>query len=187
MTDDRQNGDWKRKSREVQYDNPWITVYHDEVINPNGGDGIYGVVHFKNYAIGILPIDENGYTWLVGQKRYPLDNYTWEIPEGGGLRSVDPLESAKRELREEVGLEAREWKEILRAEISNSATDEQCILYTAKGLSKVDLDPDETEDLAILHLPLSDAIAKVDSGEITDSLSVMALLWMDRNILRNNE
>ncbi|GGH69354.1 NUDIX domain-containing protein [Phaeocystidibacter marisrubri] len=187
MADDKNTLDWKRKSREVQYDNPWITVYHDEVINPNGGDGIYGVVHFKNYAIGILPIDENGYTWLVGQKRYPLDKYTWEIPEGGGLRHIDPLESAKRELREEVGLEAREWKEILRSDISNSATDEQCILYTARDLKKVEIDPDETEVLTLLHLPLAEAIAKVDSGEITDSLSVMALLWMDRYMLRNNE
>lgn len=180
MTMDDTDRQWERTSREVRYDNPWITVYHDEVINPNGGKGIYGVVHFKNLAIGIVPVDENGWTWLVGQQRYPLDYYSWEIPEGGGDIGTDPLESAKRELREEVGLEANHWRELLRSETSNSTTDERAIIYIAEGLTEVESEPDHTEKLRIRHLPLSEAIAMVDRGEITDSMSVMALLKMAR-------
>lgn len=186
MTDDVNNPkNWTQLKRDEVYSNPWITVYHDKVLNPNGGDGIYGVVSFANYAIGVVPIDENGWTWLVGQKRYPLDKYTWEIPEGGGLKTKDPLLSAQRELREEVGLEAASWEKILEADISNSATDEQCILYVARDLSPTSQNPDETELLTLRHLPLEEAISMVDSGEITDSLSVMALLWLDRQMLKN--
>ena len=104
-------GNWKRKNRETKYENPWITVYHDLVTNPNGGDGIYGVVEFKNIAIGIIPIDEEGNTWLVGQHRYPLNEYTWEIPEGGAEKNETLLKGAKRELREETGLSAKKWTE----------------------------------------------------------------------------
>ncbi|NVK27341.1 MAG: NUDIX hydrolase [Flavobacteriia bacterium] len=171
---------WKRLSSQETYDNPWITVHHDEVLNPNGGKGIYGKVHFKNLAIGVIPIDENGWTWLVGQHRYPLDYYSWEIPEGGGLLANDPLDSAKRELREEVGLQAKRWKQIIEFETSNSVTDERAIIYVAEELSQVGQDLDETEKLDVKHLPLSEAIAMVDRGEITDSLSVVGLLWMAR-------
>jgi 8-oxo-dGTP pyrophosphatase MutT (NUDIX family) len=173
-------GDWTRLERDTVYENPWIQVHHDRVIDPNGGDGIYGVVHFKNVAIGIVPVDANGWTWLVGQKRYPIDAYTWEIPEGGGPLGIEPLASAKRELMEEVGLQATEWQQILTAKLSNSATDEHCVLYLARGLSECETNPDPTENLSIRHLPLDEAVAMVDRGEITDSLSVMALLWLDR-------
>lgn len=177
-------GNWRRLNRSTVYDNPWITVHHDEVINPNGGQGIYGVVSFKNLAIGVVPIDEDGCTWLVGQKRYPLDRYSWEIPEGGGPVGIDPLESAKRELEEEVGLVASDWRQILSVELSNSATDERCLLYVARGLSQGTPSPDPTEDLALRRLPLVDAVAMVDDGQIIDSLSVMALMWLDRERLR---
>ncbi|WP_223277536.1 NUDIX domain-containing protein [Phaeocystidibacter luteus] len=181
------NAQWKRLSRHEAYDNPWITVHHDEVVNPNGGHGIYGNVHFKNLAIGIIPVDENGWTWLVGQHRYPLDYYSWEIPEGGGLLERDPLDSAKRELREEVGLNAEHWKKIIEFETSNSVTDERAIIYVAEGLSNVGQDLDETEKLDIMHLPLEDAIGMVDNGEITDSLSVVGLMWMARKYGKHGE
>ncbi len=175
------NGKWELRERQEVYSNPWITVYHDSVINPNGGSGIYGMVHFKNLAIGIVPVDENGWTWLVGQHRYPLDYYSWEIPEGGGPLDRDPLESAKRELKEEVGLVAQKWTKLFHSETSNSATDERAILYLAEELEQSTTEPDETENLRLRHLPLSEAIEMVDNGEITDSLSVMALLWVEKN------
>jgi 8-oxo-dGTP pyrophosphatase MutT (NUDIX family) len=146
------------------------------VINPNGGDGIYGVVHFKHLAIGVIPIDENGFTWLVGQHRYPQNKFSWEIPEGGGKLNIDPLESAKRELQEEVGLGAKTWSRILYMDLSNSVSDEAAIIYLAKDLYKLEAQPDETEELHLLHLPFNDAYEMVMNGEITDSMSVAGLL-----------
>ena len=105
---------WKTLESKDIYDNPWISVREDKVINPSGGDGIYGVVHFKNLAIGIVPIDKDGYTYLVGQYRYSLEEYSWEIPMGGGPLDIDKLESAKRELKEETGLVAHKWTEIMK-------------------------------------------------------------------------
>lgn len=169
-------GNWKRKNRRKIYSNNWIEIFHDDVVNPRGGDGIYGVVHFKNLAIGIIPIDEHGYTWLVGQHRYPQNKYSWEIPEGGGPLHIDPLESAKRELREEVGLVAKKWREILQMDLSNSVSDEQAIIFLATGLKHVESEPEETEDLAIKYLPFLEAYQMVLDGEITDSMSVAGIL-----------
>src|SRR5579871_191774 len=103
---------WQIISEKNIYDNPWINITEFDVINPGGGNGIYGKVHFKNLAIGILPLDENMNTYLVGQYRFPLDQYSWEIPEGGGMIGIDPLISAQRELIEETGLVATQWTEI---------------------------------------------------------------------------
>lgn len=167
---------WITKSSETVYDNPWIKVTEHQVINPAGNDGIYGTVHFKNLAIGIVPVDEDMNTWLVGQYRYPLDEYTWEIPEGGGKLGVPPLESAKRELLEEVGLEADSWEIIQESHLSNSVSDEKGILYLAQDLTYKEPNPDEEEDLQLKKLPLKEAVQMVLDGKITDSLSVMALL-----------
>jgi ADP-ribose pyrophosphatase len=169
-------GPWKRKSKTIKYDNPWIQISHEEVINPNGGDGIYGVVHFKNLAIGIVPIDADGNTWLVGQHRYPSNYYSWEIPEGGGPLGVDPLLSAQRELLEEVGITAGRWTQILHMHLSNSVSDEEAIVFLATDLSYGASEPEETEQLTIKKLPLQEAINMVLRGEITDSISVAALL-----------
>ncbi|MEM6723516.1 MAG: NUDIX hydrolase, partial [Bacteroidota bacterium] len=103
---------WTKLSEALQYDNPWIRITEHQVLNPNGNPGIYGVVHFKNVAIGIVPLDEEYNTWLVGQYRYTLEQYSWEIPEGGGPLGTDPLKSAKRELLEETGITAKEWTNI---------------------------------------------------------------------------
>jgi 8-oxo-dGTP pyrophosphatase MutT (NUDIX family) len=138
---------WTTLSSELKYDNPWIAVTEHQVLTPAQSPGIYGTVHFKNIAIGIVPIDANGFTWLVGQYRYPLKAYSWEIPEGGGKLHEPPLQSAKRELKEETGLEAGHWEQILEMHLSNSATDERAVVYLATDLSEGPSCPEETEDL----------------------------------------
>src|SRR3954468_11310954 len=110
---DEQHNPWTILGQKEIYSNPWIKVMEYDVLNPAGGKGIYGKVHFKNLAIGIIPLDEQMNTWLVGQYRFTLNEYSWEIPAGGGLFAVDPVESAKRELKEETGLVADIWTEIL--------------------------------------------------------------------------
>ncbi|HMQ60211.1 MAG TPA: NUDIX hydrolase [Flavilitoribacter sp.] len=167
---------WQTVSIERIYDNPWIAVSHRDVINPSGNKGIYGVVHFKNLAIGIVPLDEQGNTWLVGQYRYTIDQYSWEIPEGGCPLGTDPLASAQRELLEETGITAGKWEKILDFHTSNSVTDEAGMVFLARELSFGPSQPEETEKLEVRKLPFSEAVKMVESGEITDALSVMALL-----------
>ena len=167
---------WKRLDSEVRYDNPWIRVIHDRVINPSGSPGIYGRVHFKNLAIGVIPLDEHGNTWLVGQYRYPLKRYSWEIPEGGGKLNIPPLVSAKRELREETGISARRWKKILEMDLSNSATDERAIVYLAQDLSFGNAHPDEDEVLKIRKVSFEQCYRWVCSGFIRDAITVAAVL-----------
>lgn len=167
---------WKTLKSSVKYENPWISVTEHDVINPNGGKGIYGTIHFKNLAIGILPVDDEGFTWLVGQYRYPLRSYSWEIPEGGGPIEIDPLVSAKRELKEETGLEADRWEKIMELHLSNSATDETSIVYLARGLRQGTAHPEEDEQLTLKRLPLEEAIRMAIDGKITDAISVAALL-----------
>lgn len=165
-----------KQSEEVYY-SPWIRVQHAEVIHPTGAEGIYGSVHFENIAVGVIPIDEDGNTCLVGQYRYPTQRYSWEIPEGGCPKTEDPLEAAQRELLEETGLKASHWEVLLEnIQVSNSVTDELAILYVAKGLSIHMAQPEELEDLKVKKVPLEEAITMVFQGEITDSLSVMGLL-----------
>jgi 8-oxo-dGTP pyrophosphatase MutT (NUDIX family) len=167
---------WTIVSSQNIYDNPWINLTEHQVINPSGGPGIYGQVHFKNLAIGIIPLDEEDNTWLVGQYRFTLNEYTWEIPEGGGPLGTDPLDSAKRELLEETGMTAKNWTEIQRMHLSNSVSDELSIIYIARELSYGEAEPEETEQLQIRKLPFNEAYKMVIDGLITDSLSVAAIL-----------
>jgi 8-oxo-dGTP pyrophosphatase MutT (NUDIX family) len=167
---------WKTLSTRPLYDNPWIGVREDQVINPKGGEGIYGVVHFKNKAIGIIPVDEEGYTWLVGQYRYALEEYSWEIPMGGGPLEIDILESAQRELKEETGFTAARWTMIARIHTSNSVTDEEGFVFLAEGLTPGETDPEETEDLSVRKVHLREAVAMVMDNRITDSISVGGIL-----------
>ncbi|MEN7550916.1 NUDIX hydrolase [Rapidithrix thailandica] len=167
---------WKKLTTETVYDNPWINVREDQVITPAGKEGIYGVVSFKNYALGIIPVDQDGNTWLVGQYRYTLDAYSWEIPMGGGLMENGILESAQRELQEETGLIASHWTEIMKIHTSNSVTDEVGFVYLAQGLTQGLTDFDETEVLQIQKLPFNKAIQMVMNGQITDAISVAGLL-----------
>lgn len=181
MTQDEIKNPWKTLSGELKYENKWISVTEFQVINPSGGKGIYGKVHFKNKAIGIVPVDQEMNTWLVGQYRYTLNEWSWEIPEGGGPFSEPPLESAKRELQEETGLRAEQWTNILRFHTSNSVTDEEGFIFLAEGLTQGDAALEETEaDMKIRKLPLNDAVQLVLEGKITDSLSVMGLLMVAR-------
>lgn len=172
---------WRATATQQIYENEWIKVEEDQVLNPTGGKGIYGTVHFKNRAIGIIPIDNDQNTWLVGQYRYPLKEYSWEIPMGGGPLNQDPLKAAKRELREETGLKAKKWTNILKVHTSNSVTDEVGYVFWAEELSLGEVDFEDTEDLQILKLPLSVAIGLAMEGAITDSISLAGLLktaWM---------
>jgi 8-oxo-dGTP pyrophosphatase MutT (NUDIX family) len=168
---------WTTHSSETHYDNPWIQVTEHQVTHPNGDPGIYGVVHMKNVATGIVPVDEEGCTWLVGQWRYPLNGYSWEIPEGGAPEGTPPLDGAKRELLEEVGLEAVQWTFLQQAHLSNSVTDEIAMIYLAQGIRKVsDPTPEASEDLTLRRLPLSEALGMIHAGEITDAVSIIGLL-----------
>ncbi len=171
-------GGWRQLSETRVYDNNWIRVTHEEVERPNGTEGIYGVVHFKNQAVGVIPIDEEGNTWLVGQSRYTLNEFSWEIPEGGSPMNEDPLESAKRELEEEVGLIAKDWELLMKLHTSNSVSDEVGFIYVAKGLSKGVQQLEDTEDIQVKKLPLTDAIEMAKRGEVTDAMSLAALYRM---------
>jgi len=167
---------WTVLSLATVYENKWIRVDHQEVLVPSGAPGVYGTIHFKHHATAVVPIDGNGNVMLVGQYRFPLRAYSWEIPEGGGSRSTTPLESAQRELREECGLAAIHWKEILGVDLSNSVTDERGTAFLAWELFETEAEPDETEKLQLARVPFWDAIDRVKRGEIRDSLSIAALL-----------
>ncbi len=172
---------WQTLSSEEKYDNRWINVTEYQVLNPAGGKGIYGKVHFKNKAIGIVALDENDNTWLVGQWRYTLNEWSWEIPEGGGPLHDDPLQSAKRELKEETGLIANQWTLIQRVHLSNSVSDEEGFIFLAEDLTTGESELEETEaDMKVWKLPFSDALTMVLDGKITDSLTVMAILKVAR-------
>jgi 8-oxo-dGTP pyrophosphatase MutT (NUDIX family) len=166
---------WTRLSRRVAYENPWITLYHDEVLRPDGRPGIYGVVHFRNVAVGVVPLDEDGRVLLVGQYRYTLGLYSWEIPEGGAPEGEDPLAAARRELLEETGYTAADWQEIVRAHLSNSVTDEQAVCFLARGLTPGTPRPGGTERLQLRWVAFAEALRMIDRGEITDALSILAL------------
>jgi 8-oxo-dGTP pyrophosphatase MutT (NUDIX family) len=173
---DEKNNPWTILSQRPVYDNKWIGVTEYDVINPGGGKGIYGKVHFKNLAIGILPLDEEGNTWLVGQYRFTLEAYSWEIPEGGGTAAESAIESAQRELREETGLVAEEWTLLQEMHLSNSISDERALIFLARQLQQQEAMPEEAEQLVIKKLPFEEACRMVENGTITDSISVAAIL-----------
>jgi 8-oxo-dGTP pyrophosphatase MutT (NUDIX family) len=173
---DEQKNPWVINGEKQAYNNPWISVTEYDVLNPSGNKGIYGKVHFKNKAIGIIPLDNEGNTYLVGQYRFPLNQYSWEIPEGGGPLQHDMLSAAQRELKEETGLVAEEWTPLLDLHLSNSVTDEHGRIYLARKLSQEAPAPEETEALTIRKLPFSEAYEMVEKGIITDSLAVTAIL-----------
>lgn len=169
-------GPWRTMSMEERYATPWIGVSHHEVIDPSGATGIYGVIHFRNIAVGIVPLDAELNTWIIGQYRYPIKAYSWEIPEGGGRRDVPPLESAKRELREEAGIVASRWTPLLEMDLSNSASDEQAVIYVAQDLEFHEPEPDHNEELALRKIPFDELFNMVMRGDVRDSLTVAAVL-----------
>lgn len=167
---------WIKLHSEIKYENPWISLTEHQVLNPAGKPGIYGVVHFKNLAIGIIALDDNYNLTLVGQFRFALDAYSWELPEGGGSLETTPLDSARRELLEETGLVAGQWQELMRLHLSNSVSDELAIIYLARDLSQQQACPEETEQLQILKIPFEEAYQLVSAGQITDAITVAAIL-----------
>jgi 8-oxo-dGTP pyrophosphatase MutT (NUDIX family) len=172
---DRSNP-WQTLARRFVYENPWIRVREDRVVRPDGLPGIYGVVEFKNRAVGVLPVDHDGSVWLVGQYRYPLQAYSWEIPEGGSPESESAEATAIRELREETGLTAGRIELVLTSHLSNSVSDELGYVFRATELTQGADDPDGTERIAARRFGWDEAWRMLKNGEITDSLSVMALL-----------
>ncbi len=176
MSEPESTNPWTTLAGRPIYENPWISVREDDVIRPDGLPGIYGVVHFKNRAVGVLPVDHEGHIWLVGQHRYPLGEYSWEIPEGGGPEAESPEETARRELREETGLTATHLELIARSHLSNSVSDEVAYLYRATGLTPGEYEPEGTERLAVRRVDWETAWSMTLGGRITDSMSLIALL-----------
>ncbi len=167
---------WKKLSSRTVFENDWMQVLEDHVINPGGGENRYGHVHFKNRAVAIIALDDDDNTWLVGQQRYTLGEYSWELPMGGAPLDEEPLAAAKRELKEETGMTANHWEEVMRLHTSNSITDEVGLVYVATGLTQGDPQTEEMEELAVRSLPLDAAVHMVLKGEITDAISAAALL-----------
>jgi ADP-ribose pyrophosphatase len=175
MNNDKELNSWKTLTSQLVYESAWIAVNKHETINPAGNPAIYSVVNFKNLAIGIIPLSDDGFTWLVGQWRYPLNAYSWEIPEGGGPLGEAPIETAKRELKEETGIIAKQFEEIIQLDLSNSATDEHAFVYLATDLSFEEAEPEETEDLQVKKIHFNEVFEMVLKGEITDAISVAAI------------
>lgn len=166
---------WRTLGTEVIYDNPWISLREDQVVRPDGEQGIYGVVHFKNVAIGILAIEDD-FVYLVGQYRYPLKQYSWEIPEGGCPENENLLGAAQRELAEETGLRAEQWEMLGEAHLSNSVSDERAVWFLATNLTQGSSQPEGTEQLNVRRVSLQEALRMALTGEITDALSLLALM-----------
>lgn len=176
---------WKTLSSALKYENPWMSVTEHKVINPAGNDGIYGVVHFKNNAVAVIPLDDENNTWIVGQYRYTLHSYEWEVPEGGSPEGEDPMQTAHRELEEETGLKASSMQLIMQMELSNSVTDEVSYTFVAKGLSYIGSSPEETEQLQVRKLPFEELYEMAMRGEIKDALSVAGIFKVKLMMMRN--
>jgi 8-oxo-dGTP pyrophosphatase MutT (NUDIX family) len=166
---------WKTLASEIVYESGWILVKKHQVLNPANNPALYSTIHFKNKAIGVIPLDENYNTWIVGQFRYPTNCYSWEIPEGGGNIHVPYVESAARELLEETGIKAEKYTEIMRMHLSNSASDEEAIVFVAQKLSYHTAAPEETEVLQVKKLSFNELYSMVHEGKITDAISIAAV------------
>ncbi len=178
MSKESKSGGWQTLSNREVYDNPWIRVEEHRVINPRGGESQYGKVCFKNFAVAILALEDDpqSHIYLVGQQRYTLSRYSWELPMGGAPLGTSALASAQRELKEETGLTAKHWHEVMQLDTSNSVTDEFGIVFHARGLTQGETQFDETEDLSIRRLPFNDALAMTLNGDITDAITVATIL-----------
>lgn len=174
-TDDGTDGPWTTLSSDLHYENPWIRVVEHQVVTPSGTRGLYGTVHFRKAGAGVVPIDANGRTWLVGQHRYPLKRFSWEIPVGGVDADETPCRAAARELSEEAGLRADHWLALFSCDFSTGITDEHGYAFLAWGLHECADHREETEAITVRRLPFADALAMIDAGEIRDLLSIASL------------
>lgn len=172
---------WRIKSARTAYSNRWITVREYQTVAPTGADALYGLVHMHNLALGVLPIDEQGQTILIGQQRFPFGRYSWELPEGGGSPLLTPLEGVQRELSEEAGLKAEHWLELLGdVHLSNSVTDERAYAFIAWGLSADNSHAkDSSEELSVRRVSFAEALKMANSGEITDAFTLVMLYKAD--------
>lgn len=163
--------------RRFVYDSPWIRVREDRFNHRRGAEGRYAVCGFHRTACGVLALDDQDRVVLVGQWRYPLEAYSWEIPEGGGDAAESPFEAMQRELAEEAGLAARVWEPLACFHPSNSSTDEEAFLFLATDLLPAEGHQAEEDEELLLHRePFQDCLRRVLGGELTDSLTVVALL-----------
>ncbi|MGZ8153431.1 MAG: NUDIX domain-containing protein [Methylovulum sp.] len=176
-------GPWKILNEKQVHETPWIRIDHHDVITPTGTSGIYTTVDFKNWAIGVIPIDDEGYTYIVGQYRFPLQEYSWEIPEGGGSKDETVLASAQRELLEETGISAADWQLIYEFHTSNSITNERAFIFLATGLSFGEADPEETEELVVKKIPFTELVDMVYRNEVKDSLTVIGVLMAEKKLI----
>ncbi len=167
---------WTVRSHARGHDNPWFAVDSYDAVAPTGAPARYYALHYKNWAVGVVPLHEDGSITLIGQWRFPFGGYSWELPEGGQPVAQDPLDGGKRELAEEAGLKAERWRLILTMQLSNASSDELALLYLATGLSEVPAQPDATEALAVVRRPFREVLEAVVAGRIQDSLTVAALL-----------
>lgn len=165
---------WRSGEPRIVFDNPWIRVEASDATAPTGRPAQYAVVRFANLAVGVVPLWPDGTVTLVGQQRFALRDYSWELPEGGAPFGEDPVEGGKRELREEVGLEAAEWREILRMQLSNSVTDERAVVFLATGFTPAAVEPDETEALDVVRVPFGALLEEVLAGRVQDAMTVAA-------------
>lgn len=170
-----QTNPWQTLSSSRICENKWFSVLEHRVIRPDGQPGVYNVVSAGRLATGILPIWPDGSITLVGQYRYPLKEYSWEIPEGGGSFDIDPLDTAKQELKEETGIVAKTWEYLGRIHTSNCFMDEVCHLYLAQDLTQGIANPDPVEVIQTKKVPLKDAVAMALNGDITDAISVAGI------------
>lgn len=170
---------WRLDEASARYENPWMRVDDIPAVDPNGNPTLYGLVHFKNLAVGVIPY-QDGHIWLVGQSRVSFQNYSWEIPAGGDPSRKDPVGTAHRELKEETGFSAGRMKEILYMEMSNSLTDEICVVYVATDLTPGETELESTEDISLMKISLDAALAAIDAGEIRHAVGVAAILKLDR-------
>ena len=171
---------WKKLGSRVVYETPWMTIHEDRVVQPDGREGTYSYMETR-VATGVVALTPDREVYLVGQYRYPMDAYAWEIIEGGGEAGEDPLETAMRELREEAGLIARDWRPLGgELHLNNLLTTERGYLFLAQDLTDVEVEPDANEKLQLRKIPLAEAIQLVDDGGIQDALSIVALLRTER-------
>ena len=167
---------WQKVRGEVMLSNKWIRVESHDVVAPTGHPGHYGVVYFQNRAIGVLPLFDDGTVPLVGQMRYSIGAYSWEIPEGGAPLDEDPRDGAVRELHEETGLAAADLRHILTMDLSNSVTDEECVCYLATGLTQAQAEPDETEHFDYARVPFPQLLKAVINGQVRDAITIACVL-----------
>jgi 8-oxo-dGTP pyrophosphatase MutT (NUDIX family) len=178
---------WKTLSSSPIYGNQWFAVREDRVVRPDGQLGTYSVVSASRLATGIVPLWHDGTVTLVGQHRYPLDEYSWEIPEGGGDLSAQPLEIAKRELTEEAGIEAATWTYLGRVHTSNCFTDELCHLFLARDLTQGMARPDPDEIIDTRRVPFEEAVSMTYDGRITDAITIAGIFRASMHLTHQHD